>query len=162
VQTRHEGFTLIELLIVILLISIIVGIAIMVPRSQSLDSVLKDESTRLAFLFNAASEQALLSGNEVGFSFHDTQYSWWQWNRSTTEWVLMNQGSWLPHIIPDSIILSVKTAETIHLPDTYQGPTVIFYTDGLSTAATITFTIKDDRSKQLVLDTDGVSPLAEQ
>lgn len=147
---------------VILIISIIIGIAVMVPRRGDSHVQMKDEATRLAFLFNAASEQALLSGAEVGFSLNEDTYRWWQWDRANESWLLLNKGSWGAYRLPDNVTLLVMTANESNLQDNIKGPATVFYSDGLTTPARLTFSTKGDKSYQLILETDGVTPLDER
>ena len=161
---REQGLTLIEMLVVILIISILVGLAFILPRgNNSIQSLLQNESVRLAFLFNTASEEALLSGNTLGFSTDENLYRWWEWDRTDKKWTLLINKEWAPHILPEGITVSLDFNEqntNESSPD--KGPNIIFYSDGTTEPFTLTLLgqTRED-TVQRVLTTDGVTPFGE-
>ncbi|MFL6648467.1 MAG: GspH/FimT family protein [Sulfurifustis sp.] len=68
-----SGFTLIEVVVVLLILSIILGLASMrLTRDES--DVLRDEARRLALVLQNAQQQAILEGRPYAFQFVDGGY----------------------------------------------------------------------------------------
>lgn len=74
-----SGFTLIELVVVLLILSIILGLAgIRLTRDQG--DTLRDEARRLALVLQNAQQQAVLEGRPYAFALTDDGYRFLQLN----------------------------------------------------------------------------------
>ncbi|MCY4329528.1 MAG: GspH/FimT family pseudopilin [Endozoicomonadaceae bacterium] len=161
-QKQAAGFTLIELLIVILLIGITIGIATVIPNSNYGQKAVAAELSKLGFLFTKASEKALLSGSELGFSLEDNQYRWWKWDRSDEKWQPLSDKTWAPYRLPENITATLDDNNTENLlKEAAQGPAIVFYADGIMTPVNVTFFIKDNNTISKTLKSDGVTSFAQ-
>ena len=69
-----QGFTLIEVLVVIVIISIILGLAVININPSSPTEKLQTEAARLARLIELAGEEAVLSSQHIGIQLSDNGY----------------------------------------------------------------------------------------
>lgn len=72
----QRGFTLIEILVVLVIIGIMVGL-IGVRMMPDDAGVLADEAQRLALLLEQTRDQAVVSGEPIGFSVEGARYRFW-------------------------------------------------------------------------------------
>ena len=158
---RSRGFTLIELLVVVLIIGLIISITVIQPGSNNPYSQLKKEASRLVFMFDSASDRALLEGRETGFSIQDNKYVWWEWNRADEKWQRLQQRSWQAHILPEGMELSIDDAASV-TDKQDSGADVVFYSDGTLVPVRLLLYFKNNQSSKLILETDGISSLTEK
>ena len=158
---RSRGFTLIELLVVVLIIGLIISITVINPSSNNPYSQLKKEASRLVFMFDSASDRALLGGRETGFSIqNNNNYVWWEWNRADEKWQRLQQQSWQAYTLPEGMELSIDgSASATDKQDA--GVNVVFYSDGTLVPVRLLLYFKNNQSNKLILETDGISSLTE-
>lgn len=68
------GFTLIELLVVIVIIGILLGVATLSLNTSGPDRQVRREAQRISSLLQQASEEAVLTAQEIGVRFNDTGF----------------------------------------------------------------------------------------
>jgi general secretion pathway protein H len=106
-----KGFTLIEILIVIVIISIVSGIAALtITRNQQRD--LQNLANSLTHLITLAEEEAILRPAILGLGFTPTQYQFFHYHHQVTEdhpqhWRAMTDKIFGSHPIPKNIYLRV-------------------------------------------------------
>ncbi|MBE8215119.1 MAG: prepilin-type N-terminal cleavage/methylation domain-containing protein [Endozoicomonadaceae bacterium] len=178
--SREQGFTLIEVLIVILIISILIGVVVVAPRTHNARDLLKAEAHELIQLTKAANNYAVLSGTAIGLSvtvlegINQIVYQWWRWDIEEEKWVsLKTMKQWSPHVLPAKMSLSItsEVLKELDQDDTHADEDeddkvpemrIIFFNTGVMTPASIVFTLKHDQSVSVFhLETDGVTPLHE-
>ena len=70
----EKGFTLIEILVAVVIISIILSIALIKFDIDSFESLLKQESSRIARMLELADQEAIFQGQDIGLLLEDNQY----------------------------------------------------------------------------------------
>jgi len=85
IKNRQGGFTLIEVVVVIAVIGIILGMMTVSLRPND-SQLLHEEAKRIAFLLEMTQEEAMTTGEALGWSFTaDGEYHFWN---------LGNEGKW--------------------------------------------------------------------
>jgi general secretion pathway protein H len=132
-QMRARGFTLIEILVVMVIISVVGGIALL--------SIHHNENTRydrlareLANRLTLAQEQAMLQPTILGLTLDETHFQFYEYRRDTKT----NKDHWEPiespelgsHPLPDDIKLTVKVRNKVLPTGNYGAPALIISTSG--------------------------------
>ncbi|MBB5017879.1 type II secretion system protein H [Chitinivorax tropicus] len=96
-----RGFTLIEIIVVVLIISIVITLAaVRLDPGQSRQ--LRDEAERLALLFETARDEAVASGEPIGWATDGTTYRFYR--RENNDWVAFDAKSDLhERTLPDAM-----------------------------------------------------------
>ena len=158
---RSKGFTLVEMLVVILIISILLGVALLSTLTSSPYKIMQDEAARLQVLFSQIRDKALLENAEYGFSVNsDRRYQWWKFQSDLNEWMLLLDAPFNAYTLPDSISFGLEVTElSVPVPVLQQEhtPAVVFYSDLQVTPFVLYIMAKDDRKQSIMLVTDGLS-----
>lgn len=105
-QCRQRGFTLIEILVVLVIMSVVLGMAMLqlMPDSRS---ALREEAQRLALLLENAGMEAQASGQPMAWSFENSSYRFWKKN---------NYGDWV-RMEEEALFRSRNLPEGIHITE---------------------------------------------
>lgn len=106
VKAKHKenGFTLIEIMIVIFIIGLFSGLAVLTV-GDNLQRNLEAEAERLQKIVNAAADEAIFTGKELGIYLESSGYMVLVWLPSKQSWASMNRRGFLPYEVPESITL---------------------------------------------------------
>lgn len=74
---RRAGFTLIEIMVTLVVISLVIGLAV-VNLQPSEKRTMEREAGRLALLLELAAEEAYVTGTDIGFSIDGADYGFYQ------------------------------------------------------------------------------------
>ncbi|MGY0218949.1 type II secretion system minor pseudopilin GspH [Endozoicomonadaceae bacterium StTr2] len=159
---RARGFTLIELMVVILIIGILLGVTLLSPLSATTQRRMQDEVIRLERLIENARDRALLDGAELGFSADDESYRWWWFDEDSDSWQSLEQGSFRPWDIHNSLRLVLQPEdEALQFSyDSDQGPQVLISSDTELTPFRMYVVARDNPKHKMVLESDGLSPVS--
>jgi general secretion pathway protein H len=111
---KLTGFTLIEILIVMLIISIVGGVA-MLSISFNPNTRYKTISREIKNLLMLGEEQALLQANVFGLAFTDKTFQFYQYNSEDKKnpWHPINEAPLGVHNIPAGVQITVKVNDKI-------------------------------------------------
>lgn len=124
---KVKGFTLIEILVVILIISIISGIAVTTLTSnQEKELALTAGSITQIILF--AEENALLRPATLGLALTPTTFQFFIHQDQGQPWLPLNEQVFSTHVLPEGTQLSLKIADKIVPLD--GKPRIIFSQNG--------------------------------
>ena len=145
-RTSASGFTLIEILVALVLISIVLGVALLRFNIHDFDEHLKEESRRLAHLIELADQQAIYQTQEVGLLFERDQYRFLVF--SDDKWTPIDDDLFRARPLPDDIeiILNIEGAEIRVTQSAQQAetPQIVFYSSGEWTPFEITLQATDN------------------
>lgn len=104
---QPRGFTLIEVLVVVFIIGVIVGMATLSFSGRALDDLAQEEARRLAEIFRLASEEATLTGLEIGWISREGRYRFVA--LSDQGWTTYGDGTPLrPRELPEPLTVTVR------------------------------------------------------
>ncbi|MEW9899679.1 type II secretion system minor pseudopilin GspH [Chitinivorax sp. PXF-14] len=114
IRPRQRGFTLIEIIVVVLIIGIVLALAVVNLQPGSSQHV-QQESERLALVFEAARDEAIASGTQLGWSVSGHQYGFWR--RQGGDWQPVNDDDSLrARQLPDDVMLDAISVNLQPLP----------------------------------------------
>lgn len=106
-----RGFTLIEILVVIVVISLLAGIAVLAigknPQQQ-----LKQEAQRLQALLELAADRALLESREYGLHLEPHAYQITLYDEDKQQWAAASQEAFAHYKLPDDMRLTLISEGT--------------------------------------------------
>jgi general secretion pathway protein H len=116
---KHRGFTLIELLIVMVIISVVGGVALL-SISHNQNTRYDNLAKQITNLLSLAEEEAMLKPVVLGLGFTDTSFQFYEYDDSkanakekTNPWQPASSNELGLHRIPDDVQLTVKIRDII-------------------------------------------------
>jgi general secretion pathway protein H len=108
------GFTLIEILIVMLIISIVGGVA-MLSISVNQNTRYKNLARQITNLLTLGEEQALLQATVYGLAFTDKSFQFYQFDTTSKEhpWKQVDDKVLGLHPLPEGVQITVKVRDKI-------------------------------------------------
>jgi len=79
----EKGFTLIEILVAVVIISIILGIALLKFDIDNYETLLKQEAGRISRMLELADQQAIFQGQDIGLLIEDKQYEFYVYTKQS-------------------------------------------------------------------------------
>ena len=104
---QSAGFTLIELMVVIVLIGIIFTFAVLSLGGDNVAELMEQETRRLVTLIDIASDEAIISGDELAIHFTDEGYDFLVLGNAGWE-LPQNDRLLKPHTLPAGIELHLE------------------------------------------------------
>ncbi len=165
-QRSARGFTLIEILLVLLLIGIIIGVAVVVPKGSGPKQMVESEATRLQVLLEQGRERALLENRELGLALVGADaYEWMIWSEEDEKWLLLDELSYRRHRLPEGVVINNLNQQATPInaglgsdADSPK-PTWILFTDTQMTPVQVEFMWQADNRQREVLESDGIGPV---
>ena len=129
------GFTLIEILVVLVIVSVMTGMVIVRFPSLTTAGDYERESERLIVVLGMASEEAIISGRELGFDIEDNAYKFSVFDENEARWIALQQLPFETHKVDSNIgldmIIEDKTVQIDTKEDERSGnPEVLIFSSG--------------------------------
>ena len=175
---RHKsasGLTLLEILIVVLIVSLLAGIALLSFDINNPQRIPGREAERLRLILAAAAEQALIQGAEYGLRLGEKEYQVLLFDGQAQQWRQSDEPMFQLHLLPDPVELEVEMEQQLVLPaqvidaDTRPGlqeghespgliPQILMLSSGELTPFDI-FLNTVDGSRMYRISGDGIRPI---
>jgi general secretion pathway protein H len=169
-HTGARGFTLIEVLVVLVIMASMAGLLVIGFR-DSPEQRLRREADNLAGLLNAAADEAVMRGMELGLAIDDEGYRFVYFDIKKKQWLAAPEKALAPHAFPDPVTVTIaldgeqvddKTMERIRaLSERGENeklrPMVLLLSSGEVTPFTLTLEYEGDF--RVVLSGDGLNPV---
>lgn len=154
-----RGFTLIEILVILLIVTVMVGIA--VPRLPAfVDTADFDlEARRLELLLNMARNEAVLDSVEYGFDLTDDGYEFLRYDDATESW-RQQPSPYQPRKLPEELSLNLRISSSDFQLQGEGLPQVLILSSGETTPVRMILESRGDYRKEL--QTDGYTPFSWQ
>ncbi len=157
-RRTDSGFTLIEILVVMLIVSIMMGIAAVKLPGNSSAMELKQESERLVALFTMASDEAVISGRELGFNIKKERYTFYEFRDATENWVSLEEAPYQARSVAPGVELLLKPEGSTTLRQSKKKtPSILFLSSGEVTPFELTVFRANESGSGYIISTDGFS-----
>ncbi len=160
IQRNNDGFTLLEALVVTLIISVVMGLAVLSVSSSSRRDV-DLETERLQQMLQDAADEAVFQKKVLGIVLNKREYSIVAYNASQQKWENLQEKQFRVHQLPNDVTVALRVnGSSIVLSDEAkveaQKPSAIFYPTGIITSFQISISrFNDSVSSQI--RSDGIS-----
>ena len=153
---NSTGFTLVEILIVMLIISIMMAVVVIsVPGSIETDTQ-KTEAERIRTILQMASDEAIISGLEIGFNPVERQYAFFQFDDVALKWLPLHDKPFEDYVLPVGLTLQLYLeGSEMELGEPLTAPPVLILSSGEVTPFQLYVKMHDDEIPSLVVSTDG-------
>jgi len=156
---RSSGFTLIEILVVMVIISVMMGIAVVRMPSVTQSAELTEESDRLLTLMNMAVDEAIIGGKELGFDLVQNEYQFHELENDSGKWQILEIPPFHPRELTEGVRLFIevegRSLKQGPLDKEKQAPRVMFLSSGESTPVKLIFTQPSRTDMERVISSDG-------
>jgi len=131
-KLRPSGFTLIEILVAVVIISVVLGVALIKMNFDSPESKLKQESARLARTMQLADQEAIFQSREIGLLIQDNDYEYLLYDEK--KWVPLDDALLKKRSIPEEMEVTLNidgiTVDTSPVISDNKTPQIVFYSNG--------------------------------
>jgi general secretion pathway protein H len=170
---RARGFTLLEILVVLVIIAAMAGLLV-IGFKDSAEQRLRREANNLAALLNAAADEAVLHGFELGLAIDSSGYRFVYFDGKKKQWLAVPDKMLAQHDFTDQISVAVvldgahiseQEQQRVQLlsarsEDTKLRPLLLLLSSGEVTPFTLTLGYGEDL--KIVLSGDGLNPIVVQ
>lgn len=165
---QAPGFTLVEILVVLIIVSVMSGIAVTSLPSSFQNSDFDEESLRLKTVIELIREESLTRASEYGLKTDKDNYSFFVYNEIEQNWTQLNTKPYAEHKLGYGILLKtsiednelILTDEEDEESSVPNAPRILLLSSGEMTPFEITIALGRDKTRTLV--SDGYSELAWQ
>ena len=163
---NDKGFTLIEILVVMVLLGLLSGVAVFTLGSGKLQRELEVEAQRLHTLLRMASEEAILSNTEIGFSIDDDHYEFLEYDDEKQTWASSSVGVLKRRDLPEWLAPEFEREGQTRIlgkdTDTTEGnkkPDMMLLSSGEVTPFTITLRVQNKDEGGFIISSDGLEEI---
>jgi general secretion pathway protein H len=172
-RARARGFTLLEILVVLVIMAAMAGLLV-IGFKDSPEQRLRREANDLAALLNAAADEAVLHGFELGLAIDPSGYRFVYFDGEKKQWLAVPEKMLPPHnfvdetsvaVVLDGAHIDEQAQQRIQLlsarsEDTKLRPLLLLLSSGEVTPFTLTLGYGEDL--KIVLSGDGLNPIVVQ
>lgn len=172
ISSRQYGFTLVEIMAVVFIIGVMLGLA-SITISGRPERQLQMEAQRIYQKIRLLSEEAEISGVEMGFSLDNQGYQLFRFSEITMKWITLEEGDFKPVVLDSNYRLELdmqgekldtdllykkenREKATDYGEKNNEEPEVILFSDGQLTPFKLTLTDKNISRLRYIIE--GINP----
>jgi general secretion pathway protein H len=169
-RSAQRGFTLIEVLVVLVIMAAMAGLLVIGFRDNP-EQRLRREADNLAGLLNAAADEAVMRGVELGLAIDDEGYRFVYFDTKKKQWLAAADKALAPHAFPDPVSVTItldgeqldeQMLERIRVlsergDDEKLRPMVLLLSSGEVTPFTLT--LEYEGEFRVIVSGDGLNPV---
>jgi len=161
---KQSGFTLIEILVVMVLLGLLSGVAVFTLGSGKQQRELANEAQRLHALLRMASEEAILSNSEIGFSIDEDGYEFLEYDDEKLTWTDSKVEVLKSRSIPEWVVIEFRRdGENLRIlgkdQDDLKKPDMMLLSSGEVTPFTIELQVEKNSDGQFTITSDGLEQI---
>ena len=162
----EKGFTLIEILVVMVLLGLLSGVAVFTLGSGKLQRELEVEAQRLHTLLRMASEEAILSNSEIGFSIDDDHYEFLEYDDEKQTWASSSVSVLKARDLPEWLAPEFETDGQARIlgkdssdSDETKRPDMMLLSSGEVTPFSISLRVENKDEGGFIISSDGLEEI---
>lgn len=162
--SRQTGFTLIEILVVMVLLGLLSGVAVFTLGSGKQQRELANEAQRLHALLRMASEEAILTNSEIGFSIDEDGYEFLEYDDREFTWSDSKVAILKSRQFPEWVVVEFqRDGENRNIlgseEDDAKRPDMMLMSSGEVNPFTIRLQVDKNSDGQFVISSDGLEEI---
>ncbi len=161
-----NGFTLIEILLVLVILSLVTGIAVFYVGGGNLERELESEAKRLHGLIRMAAEESILNNQEIGFYYDDKGYQFLGYDEKEAQWLPLMSDLLRPRSFPSWLSPEfqgeAKTVRQLAVTERDESPIPVFVmlSSGETTPFKLLLSLASDPQNGYQIYSDGLEPIS--
>lgn len=158
-RSRSFGFTMIEILVVLIVVGLLAALAVANLGGSAQHREMENTVRELFLLMQTASEQAIVTNQELGLVLEDDGYRFVIFNDEDRTWTAQSERLFRPRAFPDGTIMTQvieNDLPALASDEDAVRPEIVFYSSGEVTPFELEFFGPGQDEYSHLLESDGL------